>query len=98
MDDPIELVTLQVAARIENESPPVRYAGEETSKRDTRIGYFDGERRGIDVFARDQLRTHTEINGPAVLEDDESTAVVPPSWAGTVLDDGTLALQRGESR
>jgi N-methylhydantoinase A len=98
MDDPIELVTLQVAARIENESPPVRYAGEETSKRGTRIGHFDGERREIDVFARDQLRTHTEINGPAVLEDDESTAVVPPSWAGTVLDDGTLALRRGESR
>lgn len=98
MDDPIEIVTLGVSARVETESPPPRYSGSETAPRDTRIGYFDGEPLDMDVYARDHLAPQASIDGPAVLEDDESTAVVPPAWTGSILEDGTLELRRGEGR
>jgi N-methylhydantoinase A len=36
-----------------------------------------------------------DVSGPAVLEQNESTVVVPPGWRGTVGADGTLTLTRG---
>ena len=98
MDDPIEIVTLQVSARIENEPPTVGYEAAGTSKRSSRVGYFDGEQYDIDVFERNAIQPRTEIKGPVVLEDDESTTVIPPSWSGTVLEDGTLILTRGDTQ
>lgn len=98
MDDPIELVSLRVSARIENEPPSVSYTGSTTEKRDTRTGYFGGEPYTIDVFSRNELRPDSRLDGPAVLEDTESTAVVPPAWSGTIRADGSLVLRRGETR
>ncbi|MEF8779191.1 MAG: hydantoinase/oxoprolinase family protein [Haloferacaceae archaeon] len=50
--------------------------------------------RETPVFARDALPVGRRLEGPAVLEQAESTAVVPPGWGGVVRDDGSLLLER----
>ncbi len=97
-NDPVELVTLQVSASVSKHPPSVQYMGEQTTHHSTRVGYFDGQQYDLKIFRRDELQPHTNIDGPAVLEDDESTAVVPPGWSGTVRPDGTFVLQGGEGR
>ncbi|WP_101297316.1 hydantoinase/oxoprolinase family protein [Halegenticoccus soli] len=37
-----------------------------------------------------------DLSGPAILEQNESTTVVPPGWAGAVREDGSVVLERGE--
>lgn len=98
MDDPIELVTVQVSAVTRNQSPPITYSGTTQSNYTSRAGHFNGENHQIPVFRRDELRVGTEIEGPGVFEDEESTVVVPPTWDGTVLEDGTVLLDRGEDQ
>jgi N-methylhydantoinase A len=98
MDEPVELVALRVAARVENEAPTTGYEGADDADRGTRAAIFDGERHEVPVFARDWVAPGTTLDGPAVLEDDESTVVVRPGWSGTVRPDGSLVLEGGEGR
>ena len=98
MDEPVELVTLGVSARVEHESPQTQYEGTDSASVGTRDGYFDGERYDVSVWNRDTVQAGKSISGPAVLEDSESTTVVPPGWSGSVRDDGGLVLERGETR
>ncbi len=102
MDDPIELVTVGVSATVANEAPHTRYrpqtertVGRQESPQ-TRSVVFDGEKRTATVLARTALEPGTEITGPAVLEGEESTTVIPPVWSGTVLSDGTVVCKRGD--
>uniref|UniRef100_UPI001562923D hydantoinase/oxoprolinase family protein n=1 Tax=Halosegnis longus TaxID=2216012 RepID=UPI001562923D len=96
MDEQVELVTLRVAASVENDVPPTSYTGGDDTPVRNRYGVFDGSRRTIPVYVRESLAPDERIDGPAVVEDDESTVVVRPSWTGTVRPDGTLVLNRGE--
>jgi len=102
MNDPIELVTLGVSATVANEVPHTRYRpqterslGTKESPQ-TRSVVFDGEQRTATVRARTALEPGAAISGPAVLEGEESTTVIPPAWSGTVLPDGTVVSERGD--
>lgn len=46
------------------------------------------------TYHRSRIDAGQRIVGPAVVEDRDSTAVVPPRWAGTVDDGGNLVLTR----
>jgi N-methylhydantoinase A len=96
MDDRVELVTLRTTATIEREPTTPAYAGEGESRKGSRTAVFDDERFETPVYAREALAAGHELDGPAILEADESTMVVPPAWSGTVATDGTLVLERGE--
>ncbi|WP_312911206.1 hydantoinase/oxoprolinase family protein [Natronosalvus caseinilyticus] len=109
MDEPIELVTLGVTVREPREAPSIRYEargdgrGKGRDERDdedalgSRTVFFDGERRGAAVLARDAVAPGTTVEGPAILKDEESTTVVPPGWSGSMGDDGELVLERGRT-
>ncbi|WP_327103123.1 hydantoinase/oxoprolinase family protein [Nonomuraea glycinis] len=47
----------------------------------TRAAYFGGAYVEVPVHTRDTLE---KLHGPAVIEDPESTIVVPPSWTATL--------------
>ncbi|USZ71173.1 hydantoinase/oxoprolinase family protein [Natronosalvus halobius] len=102
MDEPIELVALGVTVRAIREAPSIRYEGrgEGRDERDdedapgSRTAFFDGERREAAVLARDAVAPGTTVEGPTILEDEESTTVVPPGWSGSMGDDGELVLER----
>ena len=46
------------------------------------------------VYNRSRLGAGSEINGPAIIEQYDSTTVVNPGWAGLVNEWGTLVLRK----
>ena len=92
MDEPVELVTLRTTAVVERQAPATRYAAAGDPDRGSRRANFGGEFHETPVYAREALAAGSTVDGPAVLEQAESTVVIPPAWAGRVRDDGTLVL------
>ncbi|MFC7237376.1 hydantoinase/oxoprolinase family protein [Saliphagus sp. GCM10025317] len=101
MDEPIELVALGVTVRAAREAPSIRYEGRGEGEDENVLGsrpvFFDGERREAAVLARDAVAPGTTIEGPSILEGEESTTVVPPGWSGSVGENGELVLERGRT-
>ncbi|WP_224449720.1 hydantoinase/oxoprolinase family protein [Haloprofundus salilacus] len=99
LDDPVELVNLRSTATVERDPLTVGYEGADDPVRGTREAFFgfggDGEFRETTVYDREAFSPGTTFDGPAVLEQDESTAVVPPTWSGEVDVDGTVVLTKG---
>ena len=96
--EPIEIVNLRVAAYGRN--PAVTLARPETSGPDAtparkgeRPVYFEG--RGFlatAVYERTHLRPGMTIAGPAVIEEETSSVLVPPGDAASVLADLGLVV------
>lgn len=56
--------------------------------------YFDGAFREAPIYDRARLPLDVEIEGPAIIEEEGSTTVLPPGWRGHVLGLGDLILER----
>ena len=52
------------------------------------------EKRACDIYDRTRLTPGAEIPGPAVVEESESTVIVPPAWDARVDEFYHLVLQR----
>ncbi|SEH16858.1 N-methylhydantoinase A [Natronorubrum sediminis] len=97
MDESLEVVTLRATATVPGTEPTVRHEGTGDAHLGTRNAHFPGtgvEPRETTVYDRDRLASGTSISGPAILEQAESTTVVPPNWGGEILADGTLVMRR----
>ncbi|ELY37939.1 hydantoinase/oxoprolinase family protein [Halalkalicoccus jeotgali] len=95
MDEAVELVNLRATATVPREAPPVSYEGGGDPVVGTREAYFPGGgRHEATIYDRDRLAPGERVAGPAVLEQAESTTVLPPEWVGTVETDGTLTARR----
>jgi N-methylhydantoinase A len=99
MDEPVELVGLQVRATVPREKPDVAYESEGDVVNDAKVGereaFFTGEFREVAVFRREALPAGESFEGPAICEQADSTVVVPPEWRAEVRADGTLVLVNG---
>jgi N-methylhydantoinase A len=99
MDEPVELVGLQVRATVPREKPDVAYESEGDVVNDAKVGereaFFAGEFREVAVFRREALPAGESFEGPAICEQADSTVVVPPEWRAEVRTDGTLVLVNG---
>ncbi|SER28882.1 N-methylhydantoinase A [Natrinema salaciae] len=101
MDEAIEVVNVRATATVPGSEPTIRHDGEGDARIGTREAHFPGAgARETAVYDRDRLAAGATVTGPAVLEQAESTTVVPPTWMGTILADGTLDMTRtdGDSR
>lgn len=97
MDESVELVNLRVTATALQDSPKIEYEGEGTAELGTREAYFpEVGYRETTIYDRDRLAPETQIEGPAVLEQAESTTVLSPEWVGEISSDGTLTARRNE--
>ncbi|MEF8867581.1 MAG: hydantoinase/oxoprolinase family protein [Haloarculaceae archaeon] len=96
-DEPIEVVNIRVTATVPRSAPDTRYEGGTVDPVDERAARFDGTERPTPVYERTAVPPGATVEGPAILEQDESTTVIPPDWHGTVEADGTLVL-RGAGR
>ncbi|WP_339105603.1 hydantoinase/oxoprolinase family protein [Haloterrigena salinisoli] len=98
LDESIEVVNLRATATVPGSEPTVRHEGPGDALVGTRDAHFPGagtEPRETTVYDRDRLEAGATVSGPAILEQAESTTVVPPTWAGEILADGTLVMTRG---
>ncbi|MFC4249412.1 hydantoinase/oxoprolinase family protein [Natribaculum luteum] len=97
MDEAVEVVNLRATATVSGVEPVVRHDGGGDTRIDTREAHFpDHGPRETAVYDRDRLESGATVDGPAILEQAESTTVVPPAWSGDVLADGTLVMTREE--
>ena len=89
-DESVELVNCRVTTTVERSAPPVEYAAEGDPQKGSREAVFADEVGETPVYERAQLPPQDGIDGPAIIEGDESTIVIPPAWNVQVRDDGTL--------
>ncbi|MDL5361561.1 hydantoinase/oxoprolinase family protein [Halalkalicoccus sp. NIPERK01] len=95
MDEAVELVNLRATATVPREAPRVVYGGGGDSVLGDREAYFpDTGRREATIYDRDRIAPGERVAGPAVLEQAESTTVLPPEWVGEVDSAGTLTARR----
>ena len=102
-DEPVELVNCRVTAAVARDAPPVAYAADGDPLTGAREAAFEGEVRETPVYDRGRLSprggggssaaSRSPIEGPAVVEGDESTVVVPPGWDVAVRGDGALIAE-----
>ena len=95
LDDPVEAVNLRVTGSIARKAPETRI---DTSDGDARIGereaFFPGEEMLMtSVYERARLPAGRRIEAPAIIEQDESTTVIPPGWRGTVRPNGAIVME-----
>jgi N-methylhydantoinase A len=96
-EEPVELVTVRLRSRGVVDPPPLSVDGDDGSgaatPRTTRPATFDGRRRETPVYDRERLGPSAALDGPAVIEGAESTAVVPPGADATVDDLGNVVIE-----
>lgn len=69
-------------------------AGVTKALKETRAIYFDGRFHDTPVYERSRLPSQARVTGPAVVDEEGSTTVVPPQWEVEVHTTGHLFLHR----
>jgi N-methylhydantoinase A len=97
-DVPIEVVTWRLSASAS--APPVepaaQVATEHGSPQGTRPVRFHRGATPVDtpVYRRPELGVGQRIEGPAIVEERETTSVIRPGWTAFVAVDGSLVAER----
>jgi N-methylhydantoinase A len=88
----VVLVDVELAMVVPGPAPRPVAAGEGSVERGSRPVYFDGEWLETPAL-RGEPAAGTAVEGPVVYELPEATFVVPPGWATTVDDHGTIVAR-----
>jgi N-methylhydantoinase A len=96
-DQPVEIYGLRVTGRglVEKPSFPEIDAGDtEKAHRESREAYFEsaGEYVSTDIYERDLLGAGATIDGPAIVEQMDSTVVIPPAATAEVDETGNIII------
>lgn len=98
-DEAVEAVTWKVAAVGAGPRPALprsaRCGSLDSALRGRRPVYFPEKGGYVDtpVYGRDGLSPGVELGGPAVIEERESTTVLPPGCGARVDDHGSLLVE-----
>jgi N-methylhydantoinase A len=96
---PIELVRLQVVAAgkpLEVPPPTLEAGGAEAEREAREVWFPETGFVSTPVMRRGDVPTGASVAGPLVVEEMDSTIVVPPGWTLSAADGGTLELVRKE--
>ena len=97
-DVSVELVTWRLAVTADTEAvePHLVAAGTGAEAKGRRPVVFGRDRVALDtpVYARAALAAGSRFDGPAIIEERETTAVVRPGWSVDVAADGSLIATR----
>jgi N-methylhydantoinase A len=96
---PIEIVNYRIAAIGVSEKvslPKIKRSGRSLEKADQGVTqtHFGGSWSETRLFDRDALPIGTEIRGPALIEEQTSSTVVPIGWVAALDELGCLLLRR----
>ncbi|MEX0992987.1 MAG: hydantoinase/oxoprolinase family protein [Solirubrobacterales bacterium] len=89
----LELVNVRVAAISERPRPTLAVGSSRTPTIESRDAMF-GDRWLDTLVVRGDPEAGRAIEGPAVLELAEATAVVPPGWSARIDQQGTTIMER----
>ena len=94
---PVEVVTIRAGATVpapQLELATGAGAGAQDCTRSRREVVFGSQRHDAEILRGDPAPGE-RVEGPAICELAEATLAVPPGWAGSVDDAGTIVLERG---
>ena len=103
LDAPLEIATLRAIGRgrIEGVTIEAAEAGD-SDPSGAHVGttevYFDGSYHDTPIYDRTELGAGNEIDGPAIVVEDDSTIVVQPAYTATVDRYANLEITRGDGR
>jgi N-methylhydantoinase A len=86
-ESPVEIYRLRVSAIGVTPKPELArlpLSGGEPTPRASRSVRFDGVLQETPVYLRSEISAGSELTGPAVVEQLDSTVVVPPGWQAAV--------------
>ncbi|MFT4922568.1 MAG: N-methylhydantoinase A, partial [Haloarculaceae archaeon] len=96
-EESVELVTVRVRARGVVETPDLHPEPTEGSvadaRRETRGVSFEGESTETPIYDRAALPTGGTVEGPAVVEGSESTALIRPRQTAAIDEYGSLVVE-----
>jgi N-methylhydantoinase A len=95
-EEELELVTVRVSAISSAPNVELSAGAATTPQRSQRRAVFGEHELTLEVL-RGLPGPGTELRGPGALELPETTVLVPPGWAATVDDAGTIRLERVDS-
>jgi N-methylhydantoinase A len=103
LDSPIEIATLRVVGRgVTPDLPRAPGQADDVSLEDAIDRHepvvFAGQSRSTPIFDRERLRPGHRIDGPAIVVQDDSTAVVEPGHAGVVDEYANIIITASEAR
>ncbi|QFU84629.1 hydantoinase/oxoprolinase family protein [Natronorubrum aibiense] len=103
LDAPLEIATLRVIGKgtlqgVTIDEQELSDADPSDAEIDWSDVYFDGSYYETPIYDRTELRPGNELEGPAIVTDDDSTVVVQPDHAATVDRYGNLEITRGEGQ
>ena len=76
----------------------MRAASVEEATEGQRQVWFDGEWHATTIYARDRLPISGKFNGPAIVEQMDTTIVIEPGNSVEVDRDGNLLIEIGDIR
>jgi len=98
-DEPIEIVNLRVAClgQLGRPSFPEVGPGPEPRPREERDVFFDECWVKTPIYDRETIHAGSKLCGPAVVEQLDSTTVIPPGWGCEADKYGNLLLRQEQS-
>ncbi|WP_267162160.1 hydantoinase/oxoprolinase family protein [Halovenus salina] len=90
-EEPIEVVNLRATAAIPRTVPNTDGSTDSVETVGEQTAVFDGVEYTTPIYQR-PTTAGTTVSGPAILEQDESTIVVPPAWEAIGQENGSLIL------
>ena len=89
--DGLEVVSIKVRAKVlrRTVSPPADKTSRRSRPSSPRSAWVGGTRRPVEVLTRESLRPGERGSGPCIIEEDDSTLVVNPSWTWETKTYGT---------
>jgi N-methylhydantoinase A len=97
-EEEVEVVVARVEAIGLTDKPalkPKLHAGGGTRPKAVREVYFRDGWLKAEVYDRDHLAVGARVCGPSVVEEMDSTILIPPGYCGRVDEYGSLVIERG---
>lgn len=99
-EEPVQIVTARLEAtgavrKAEFRAEPEAGRDATAAVAGARRAWLGGAWREVPLYARDRLRPGNRLAGPAIVEQMDSTTVVPPGWTARVDALGNLVLEAG---
>ncbi|SIS17573.1 hydantoinase/oxoprolinase family protein [Natronorubrum thiooxidans] len=103
LDAPLEIATLRVIGKgtlqgVTIDEQELHDADPSDAEIDWSDVYFDGSYYETPIYDRTELRPGNELEGPAIVTDDDSTVVIQPDHTATIDRYGNIEIIRGEGQ
>jgi N-methylhydantoinase A len=98
-DRPVEIVTARLTARADRPIPPLEAVPTVTPQapRFRPVWFATTGFVETPIYQRDAISRMDRIRGPAIIEQMDTTTVVPPGWVATIDTLANLVLTHGDS-